>query len=345
MNEFSSSTDIPSKQIERPLSAMSGTAQTGFSSPTRDTSLPLPPRGSQLFAHLNAGDTPHDKWIPISVHTAKCDLCLVHNTSVIQRCTRCNRQLCRECLKTASNDGVHIVKEDELEWKPRPRITLRQKVTRAAANNNAVPATPPNTASNRVVKTRATRMTARRTLATQRPLSRYVNQDATDEDELFVSDMGRSYQKDSHSDDGDDGYSTGDWTPSMEQGKLSGPSRKKAGKGTRRTPSEMGQFNSRKGKDNEGSFGFNQPTGFGMAFDKMTITGTGDNFADAIAEVAQQKAQREREAKEREFQQDKRKAWENNPILVDLRNQGRHEEAESIFNATCELVRMRRQLQ
>lgn len=89
---------------------------------TDGETLPPPPQGSELFARLNVatnnGKVIHDAWVPISSHTAKCDLCLEHNKSVCQRCLNCNRQLCRKCIHTANGDGIHSVREVSLDWSP-----------------------------------------------------------------------------------------------------------------------------------------------------------------------------------------------------------------------------------
>src|SRR3954470_19265919 len=85
---------------------------------TKDDPLPPPPRGSQLFARLNAGNAIHNNWVPISSHTAKCDACLKHNTTIMQRCNYCNLQLCRACIPKANNDGVHLAREELLNWTP-----------------------------------------------------------------------------------------------------------------------------------------------------------------------------------------------------------------------------------
>lgn len=95
---------------------------------TNDNGLPPPPQGSELHARSNngrgqsLGNIVQHIWVPISSHTAKCDLCLEHNTSVCQRCLGCNRQLCRNCIQSALYDGVHSFSMADLDWTPAPPV-------------------------------------------------------------------------------------------------------------------------------------------------------------------------------------------------------------------------------
>ncbi|KAE8452232.1 hypothetical protein EG329_001699 [Mollisiaceae sp. DMI_Dod_QoI] len=62
----------------------------------------------------------HKEWEAVSVHTAKCDRCHGHNTTVIQRCKRCNQQFCRTCIAVCGNDNLHEADPDKLDWNPAP---------------------------------------------------------------------------------------------------------------------------------------------------------------------------------------------------------------------------------
>src|ERR1700721_3023877 len=113
---------------------------------------PLPPPPSKKIDNVNPGNQPHSKWEAISIHTAKCDVCSEHNTSVIQRCTRCNRQLCKKCIPKAGDDGVHSANVDELDWVPQTRtpVSRRRGSGRLAAKDKAYAFTPAN---NKVCRT------------------------------------------------------------------------------------------------------------------------------------------------------------------------------------------------
>jgi hypothetical protein len=59
---------------------------------------------------------PRETWIPNYYHTAKCDLCQQHNTSVIQRSSRTNRQFCKACMYRNVSDGLYSVNVERLDW-------------------------------------------------------------------------------------------------------------------------------------------------------------------------------------------------------------------------------------
>lgn len=114
-----------------------------------DDTLPPPPKGSELFARLNVGNTgtANHVWIPISSHTAKCDLCLEHNKSVCQRCTNCNRQLCRKCIHTAHSDGIHSFNDADLDWTPAPPVRRGPRGTSSSAVPLSITGRRSNTAA------------------------------------------------------------------------------------------------------------------------------------------------------------------------------------------------------
>ncbi|KAL8688247.1 MAG: hypothetical protein Q9218_005799, partial [Villophora microphyllina] len=49
----------------------------------------------------------HDTFDPITIHTAKCDICNKHNTSTMFRCTKCGRQCCTPCWDGKGGNGIH----------------------------------------------------------------------------------------------------------------------------------------------------------------------------------------------------------------------------------------------
>ncbi|KAL9585365.1 MAG: hypothetical protein Q9212_001573, partial [Teloschistes hypoglaucus] len=59
----------------------------------------------------------HDTFDPITIHTAKCDLCNKHNTSTMFRCTKCGRQCCTPCWDRKGGDGRHSLHNNkQLEY-------------------------------------------------------------------------------------------------------------------------------------------------------------------------------------------------------------------------------------
>ncbi|KAI4256666.1 MAG: hypothetical protein LQ352_001984 [Teloschistes flavicans] len=60
----------------------------------------------------------HDTFDPITIHTAKCDICNKHNTSTMFRCTKCGRQCCTPCWDRKGGDGRHnLHNKKTLEYK------------------------------------------------------------------------------------------------------------------------------------------------------------------------------------------------------------------------------------
>ncbi|KAH8657485.1 hypothetical protein BGZ60DRAFT_416027 [Tricladium varicosporioides] len=88
------------------------------------------------FQHISASRPKHEGWSPLSIHTARCDSCSKHNKSVMQRCTTCNRQLCRICIVNIESDGVHIVRMEELNW---DASAVEKKTRSRGPNKNESP--------------------------------------------------------------------------------------------------------------------------------------------------------------------------------------------------------------
>jgi hypothetical protein len=86
------------------------------------------------FGYLDAGAEKHNVWESLTVHTAKCDGCGKQNKSVLQRCKRCNKQLCKECISDLSGAAMegHEADLDALVWDP-PKVkrTPKPRVKRA----------------------------------------------------------------------------------------------------------------------------------------------------------------------------------------------------------------------
>jgi hypothetical protein len=85
-----------------------------------DNALPRPPT-SGLLTFQSVGENPHDKWTSVIIHTAKCDKCLRHNKTVLQRCNSCNLQLCFKCIVIHGNQGLHVANVDKMTWVPESR--------------------------------------------------------------------------------------------------------------------------------------------------------------------------------------------------------------------------------
>jgi hypothetical protein len=55
----------------------------------------------------------HTEFMPVYIHTAKCDICEKRNDSVLQRCVTCTSQFCYRCM--LGGDGIHV-KSNDMDW-------------------------------------------------------------------------------------------------------------------------------------------------------------------------------------------------------------------------------------
>ena len=51
----------------------------------------------------------HDKFIEVTIHTAKCDTCNKRNKAILYRCTLCGNHICTPCRNSDVNNGVHTM--------------------------------------------------------------------------------------------------------------------------------------------------------------------------------------------------------------------------------------------
>lgn len=105
----------------------------------------LDPRHYQAgdFGYLETGEEKHKEWTPLAIHTAKCDGCGKQNKSVLQRCGRCNKQLCKECIFNTTGEAMegHEVNSSTLVWDPpkakrTPKLMPKAKRPIAARRGN-----------------------------------------------------------------------------------------------------------------------------------------------------------------------------------------------------------------
>ena len=108
----------------------------------------------------------HSTFIPIKIHTAKCDTCNKHNTQTMFRCADCGQQCCTPCWLKKGGDGTHILNAGDKGW-------TGQRAQVVALPRKERQQRPRKATENRVVKKQATRRK-----------SRYVVVDEEDEDEI-----------------------------------------------------------------------------------------------------------------------------------------------------------------
>lgn len=149
---------------------------------TSDLAIP-----TRKFPPGQLSSGPPEVWVPYYIHTAKCDRCQQHNTSVVQRSSRTNRQFCKACMYLNVSDGLYSVNVEGLDWSP--QTASRMRLVRST-NKPRKPRQPKKL----VVTPTPTRMPKRKrtepkTSANKRPrLSEQPESGSRSENSLFVAD-------------------------------------------------------------------------------------------------------------------------------------------------------------
>jgi hypothetical protein len=342
----------------------------------------------------NPGAFKHREWSPISVHTAKCDRCSNHNTSVIQRCKSCNFQICKNCIGESYDDSNHEVANPQaLDWTPDPtqrpfkdrapraqngsgagRGRGRGRATRASNSSSLNDVfTPPSGSTSRVTKTVTTRLSAKASserLKTEAE-KRGFTEDDNSNNSMFVSGP-ETARMSSARKSMDEEYELGSTTEEdpMNEDEV----RAKYEKRRPKKPKNLQQavradLSSYYGSLEGGSF-----SGDGLGNSrgrtervKTTMTASSssgpaqgpppyyspqprpshydqDDWKDVIAEAAKKAEKEKRAAKERAFEFECKAAWDHDPTFVQLRSEGKTEEAEVAFEVAVNLMRIKRGL-
>jgi hypothetical protein len=293
--------------------------------PTQDDFLPPPPRRSELFARLNAGNVVHDTWVPTSSHTAKCDLCLLYNKSVVQRCFRCNLQLCRKCIPAADTDGIHSVRDHELTWVPTYPPPSRA-YTRAALSGSGLNTTGRRSNSysrgstrSKVIKTSFVRNKSRHQAKPQGSAREIQDRVATLE--TFLGRPERSNQEHDFN-NGDDSCSQLSTKRCTTRESFHKQTAHRDAIANKTTKADKGQ-GPKELRDSHQTAG----------------SAKRESFLSPVQKP--QQAAQYGHAEGGGSEQDKRMAWESNPILVDLRSKGLYLDAEMMLEQACDLLGMR----
>ncbi|KAJ9210525.1 hypothetical protein DTO166G4_7837 [Paecilomyces variotii] len=69
--------------------------------------LTLRPPTTTPQTQRNLPAAPHTRFVTVTIHTAKCDICNRHNTSILRRCATCGWQICTPCWDARGGDGRH----------------------------------------------------------------------------------------------------------------------------------------------------------------------------------------------------------------------------------------------
>lgn len=103
----------PSGQQRAPLLTTApqpfpATSASHLNTPTPQRVNPLTLRPPvTTAAQTNLPAAPHTRFVTVTIHTAKCDICNKHNTSILRRCATCGWQICTPCWDARGGDGSH----------------------------------------------------------------------------------------------------------------------------------------------------------------------------------------------------------------------------------------------
>jgi hypothetical protein len=343
----------------------------------------------------NPGAFKHREWSPISVHTAKCDRCSNHNTSVIQRCKSCNFQICKTCIGDSYDDSNHEVANPQaLDWTPDPtqrpfkdrapraqngsgasRGRGRGRATRASNRSSLNDVfTLPSGSRSRVTKTVTTRLSAKASserLKTEAE-KRGFPEDDNSNNSMFVSGPESACMSSARK-SMDEEYELGSTTEEdpMNEDEVRAEYEKRRPKkpknlqqAVRADPSsyygslEGGSFSG-------GSLGNSRGRADRVKASMTASSSSGpahgpppnyspqprpsshydqDDWKDVIAEAAQKAEKEKKAAKERAFEFECKAAWDHDPTFVQLRSEGKTEEAEAAFEVAVNLMRIKRGL-
>jgi hypothetical protein len=138
-----------------------------------------------LSGQLSSG--PPEVWVPYYIHTAKCDRCGQHNTSVVQRSSRENKQFCKACMYLNVSDGLYSVNVEGLDWSPQ---TVLPKRRARGTSKPRKPKQPKKT----VVTPTPTRVSKRKQTEPKTPATKRIRltgqpeSESRSENSLFVAD-------------------------------------------------------------------------------------------------------------------------------------------------------------
>jgi hypothetical protein len=143
---------------------------------------------------------PPEVWVPYYIHTAKCDRCGQHNTSVVQRSSRENKQFCKVCMYLNVSDGLYSVNVEGLDWTPQTVSIKRRGRGTSTPRKKRKPkkfiVTPTPTRVSKRKRKETKTPTAKQILLAEQPESESENglfvaeDEASDEGEETDDDMG-----------------------------------------------------------------------------------------------------------------------------------------------------------
>ena len=133
----------------------------------------------------------HTEFKDIQIHTAKCDVCNRHNTSVMKQCTLCAQNFCTPCWLERGSDGTHMLNSGDKGYAA-TEARARAKVT----SPRSLSLLKPKKEKASVVKTPSPRLGGRNKRTRRRTV--VIEESESEEDGLNNDQM--------DSNENDDGY-------------------------------------------------------------------------------------------------------------------------------------------
>jgi hypothetical protein len=268
------------------------------------------------------GNRIHDKWIPISSHTAKCDKCLQNNKSVCQRCQLCNRQLCRRCIRTTDGDNIHFVKEEDLDWRPPPPPKRYPRASPSLDLDRL------NTTGRRTVWGPSARA-LRYTPGGDQGQDIVRKESFLDREESFLEREESILESEEQTTDPDETEDDELYMPSPKRSKKgSSVPKKRQSSGVKKAPSRSKTTQSASAKRE--------------SFLTKSVQSGAVDTESFLNPVPRQTRQQLPPSVITQLEEERKAAWESSPILAALCNNGQCEEAEDMVDVAQQLLELSR---
>jgi len=356
--------------IRSGFNAMFNTLGTPARSPSSDVKTPTtgdifdpeyPSYQGEDFGHLNAGSAKHKEWTPLSVHTAKCDSCADHNKSVLQRCSRCNMQLCRNCMENKPSAMIgHEADLDSLVWDAQKvkKIPKPKPKSKPTTPKEDAPFKPSGTSQGRVAKrpdvgrakVEGVRLSSREKPA-PKPVTPALASDGKYNDRRIVDERFADYYNDHRREkewDHEDEI-TYDYRSNEHFGRTYQEEhfrKYNAGERSGKLLVDREMSNNPAGRSPRCPFpvaaGMNSTTPIsGLTSDELKLI-QGESFDDILSSMIRLKKDKvQKEKQERQLQQDILNAQRNNPELRAMYEAGDEQGAQDVIEGAAILMRMR----
>ncbi|KAK2761780.1 hypothetical protein FQN54_001608 [Arachnomyces sp. PD_36] len=113
---------------------------------------PAPPtRRLPLLTNRPPPKPRHTTFKQVKIHTAKCDICNIHNKAILNRCVDCGWQICSPCLADRAGDGTHT---GGGAWTSAPRFNVAPSQATPPNAQGTASETPTNNASANATRSR-----------------------------------------------------------------------------------------------------------------------------------------------------------------------------------------------